>query len=70
MSREVLNLKQAAELVHIEANELRHVAQRGEIEAISRGDDWYFELGALNEWAQRNLISATARDPSASIRRW
>lgn len=62
MAREVLNLKQAAELVHIEMNELRHVAQRGEIEATNRGDDWYFEAGALNEWAQRNLLSATARN--------
>ena len=32
MSHEVFNLKQAAEHVHLDANELRHVAQRGEIE--------------------------------------
>ena len=62
MSREVLNLKQAAELVHLEMNELRHFAQRGEIEATERGGDWYFELRALNEWAQRNLLSETPRD--------
>lgn len=62
MSREVLNLKQAAEHVHLDANELRHVAQRGEIEAQKRGDDWFFEHRALDEWAQRNLLSSTPRE--------
>ena len=58
MSREVLNLKQAAEHVHLEENELKHFAQRGEIEATKRGDDWFFEHRALDEWAQRNLLAA------------
>ena len=58
MSREILTLKQAAEHVHLEENELRHVAQRGEIEATKRGDDWFFEHRALDEWAQRNLLAA------------
>ena len=58
MSREVLNLKQAAEHVHLEENELKHFAQRGEIEATKRGDDWLFEHRALDEWAQRNLLAA------------
>jgi len=57
MSREVLNLKQAAEHVHLEVNELRHCAQRGEIEATERGGDWYFEHRVLDEWAQRNLLA-------------
>ena len=61
MSRETLNLKQAAEHVHLDVNELRHVAQRGEIEAQKRGDDWIFEHRALDEWAQRNLLSSTPR---------
>ena len=51
MSREVLNLVQAATHIHLDANELRHAAQRGEVEATSRGDDWFFELRALDEWA-------------------
>ncbi len=62
MSREVLNLNQAAEHIHLEPNTLKHVAQRGEIEAMSRGDDWFFEHRALDEWAQRNLLAANARD--------
>lgn len=62
MPREVLNLKQAAEHVHLDANELKHVAQRGEIAATARGDDWYFEHTALDEWAQRNLLAATPKE--------
>ena len=61
MSREVLNLKQAAEHVHIEENELRHVAQRGEVEATKRGEEWYFEHRALDEWAQRELLAASEK---------
>jgi len=62
MGREVLNLKQAAEHVHLEMNELKHFAQRGEIEATERGGDWYFEHRALDEWAQRNLLAAGKRE--------
>jgi len=62
MSREVLTLKQAAECVHLEANVLKHHAQRGEVAASERGDEWFFERTALEEWAQRNLLAATQRD--------
>ncbi|MBQ8126196.1 MAG: PTS sugar transporter subunit IIA [Kiritimatiellae bacterium] len=58
MSHEVLNLQQAAAHVFVDANDLRHVAQRGEIAAQKRGDDWFFEHRALDEWAQRNLLAA------------
>ena len=40
MSHEVLNLKQAAEHVHLEMNELKHIAQRGELAAVERGGAW------------------------------
>lgn len=62
MNREILSLKQAAEHVHLGENELKHAAQRGEIEAMQRGDDWFFEHRTLDEWAQRNLLAAGARD--------
>lgn len=62
MSYEMLNLKQAAEHVHLAMNELKHFAQRGEIAATERGDDWYFEHAALDEWAQRNLLAATPKE--------
>jgi len=68
MAREVLNLKQAAEHVHLEENELKHVAQRGEIEATKRGDEFYFEHRALDEWAQRNLLAAGEKDLQAQHR--
>ena len=58
MSHEVLNLQQAAQHVFVDANDLKHVAQRGEIAAQKRGDDWFFEHRALDEWAQRNLLAA------------
>ena len=61
-ARQMLNLRQAAEHVHIEANELKHVAQRGEIAFDIHGGDYWFEHRALDEWAQRNLLASTARE--------
>lgn len=58
----MLNLRAAAEHIQVDANELKHVAQRGEIEAEKRGDEWWFEHRALDEWAQRDLLSASAKD--------
>jgi mannitol/fructose-specific phosphotransferase system IIA component (Ntr-type) len=58
---EKLDLRSAAEHVSIDANELRHVAQRGEIEAFRRGDEWFFDHAALDEWAQRRLLASNAR---------
>lgn len=59
---QMLNLKQAAEHVHMDANELRHVAQRGEIASNQHGGDYWFEHRTLDEWAQRNLLAASARE--------
>ena len=61
MNHEMLNLVKAAEHVHLEANALRHYAQRGEVAAVKRGDDWYFEHRALDEWAQRQLLASDRR---------
>lgn len=68
MSHEMMNLVQAAAHVHLDTNELRHVAQRGEIEAQKRGDDWFFAHRALDEWAQRNLLAASLRELKAQHR--
>ena len=62
MSHEMLSLERAAEHVHLEPNDLKHVAQRGEIGAQRRGDDWYFDHATLDEWAQRNLLAATPKE--------
>ena len=68
MNGRMLNLSQAAEHAHVEANELRHFAQRGEIEAVKHGDDWLFDHRTLDEWAQRNLLSASERNLAAQHR--
>ena len=62
MSRTTFNLRQAAEHVHLEMNELKHAAQRGEVEASEHGGDWWFEHRALDEWAQRHLLAASKRE--------
>lgn len=62
MSHEILNLSKAAEHIHLDVNELRHVAQRGEIEATKRGEDWLFSHRALDEWAQRNLLAVRPKE--------
>lgn len=56
MEHRMLNLAQAAAQAHVEPNELKHCAQRGEIAAQKRGDDWYFAAEDVLEWAQRNLL--------------
>ena len=68
MAYETFSLKQAAVHVHLEENELRHFAQRGEIAAVKRGEDWIFEHRALDEWAQRNLLAANVRNLPAQHR--
>ena len=62
MAREMLNLEEAAEHVHLGINDLKHFAQRGEVEAVAHGDSYLFSHRALDEWAQRQLLSASARD--------
>lgn len=61
MNHEFLPLAEAAAHVHVEANELKHVAQRGEIDAQIRSGEWYFEHAALDEWAQRHLLASNAK---------
>lgn len=62
MSVENMNLKQAAEHVHIDVNELRHAAQRGEIAAVERAGDWFFRHRDLDEWAQRDFLAVGKRE--------
>ena len=63
MNHTMFNLKQAAEHVHLETAVLKHAAQRGEIAAQERTDgDWYFDHVALDEWAQRQLLSAKKKE--------
>ena len=62
MSGGMLNLNQAAQHVHLSPAELKHAAQRGELEAQERaGGEWYFDHRALDEWAQRNLLASSEK---------
>ena len=62
MSHEMLSLDEAASHAHIEPNELRHVAQRGEIDSVNHGDSWFFSHRAVDEWAQRRLLSLNVKN--------
>ncbi len=61
MDYRLMDLKSAAAHLHIPENELRHFAQRGEVASVKRGDDFMFEHRALDEWAQRRVMSIPDR---------
>ena len=56
MAFEFMPLKKAAAHARIDERELRHVAQRGEIQHLKRGDDFFFERRVLDEWSQRRIL--------------
>ena len=58
MRESLLTLRQAAESVQIAESELRHAAQRGEIDAVERGGEWRIDAASLHDWAQRRLIAS------------
>ncbi len=60
-----MDLAAAAAHVHVDANELKHAAQRGEIESVKRGEAWFFEHRVLDEWAQRNLLASSKKEIGA-----
>ena len=68
MHHKMLNLAQAAAQAHVEPNELKHCAQRGEIAAQKRGDDFFFSAADVLEWAQRNLLCESRNALAASHR--
>ena len=45
----------------MDANELKHFAQRGEVPAQKRGDEFIFEHRLLDEWAQRRIVDLPAK---------
>lgn len=68
MRGEFMDLAQAAAHVHVDMNELKHVAQRGEIDAVLRAGEWYFDHADLDEWAQRHLLSSGRKNIAAQHR--
>ncbi len=57
MGYQLMDQKSAAAHLHMSENELRHFAQRGEVESVKRGDMYFFEHRTLDEWAQRRMIA-------------
>ena len=57
MGSHFMDLRAAAAQLHMDVLELKHFAQRGEVPARQRGDDFLFEHRLLDEWAQRRLVS-------------
>lgn len=51
-----LDLKSAATRLHMDELELKHFAQREEVPAQKRGNDFFFDRRLLDEWAQRRMI--------------
>jgi len=51
-----LDLKSAATRLHMDELKLKHFAQREEVPAQKRGDDFFFDRRLLDEWAQRRMI--------------
>jgi len=57
-----MDLKSAALHLHMSENELRHCAQRGEVPSQKRGESFFFEHRALDEWAQRHMMSIPRKE--------
>ena len=64
MGSHFMDLRAAAALLHMDPRELKHFAQRGEVPAKPRGDDFLFERRLLDEWAQRRLVSLSRKQLS------
>ncbi len=61
MSYRSITLSAAARELNMDLNELRHYAQRGELPARVQGGEFVFEQRALDEWAQRRLMTLTEK---------
>lgn len=57
MEYRMLDLEHAAAHLHMDARELLHCAQRGEIESVRRGEEYLFEHRLLDEWGQRRILA-------------
>ena len=58
MKGDFMPLSAAADHIQLDVNEIRHLAQRGEIESSERGGELYVDHESLDGWAQLNIISA------------
>ena len=58
----LMDQKSAAAHLHMRETELRHYAQRGEVESVKRGDKYFFDHKTLDEWAQRHVLQISSRE--------
>ncbi len=68
MGYQLMDQKSAAAHLHMKETELRHFAQRGEVQSVKRGDMYFFEHRALDEWAQRRMMAMTSKDLTSEHR--
>ncbi len=68
MAFQLMDQKSAAAHLHMKETELKHFAQRGEVPSVKRGDMFFFEHRALDEWAQRRLMSISKKELTAEHR--
>lgn len=50
MAKEVLNLKEAAQLLQVAEQDLREAVERGEVPGRILGGEWRFSRYALHDW--------------------
>lgn len=62
MSYQLMDQKSAAAHLHMRETELHHAAQRGEVPCVQRGEAFFFEHRALDEWAQRHLMEINDKE--------
>jgi len=68
MAFELMDQKSAAAHLHMKETELKHFAQRGEVPSVKRGDAFFFEHRALDEWAQRRLLAISDKELNSEHR--
>jgi len=65
MPHETLTLSQAARHVCIPEKQIFHLALQNEIPCLKRGEQFFFEHRALDEWAQRRIMRLSPQNLEA-----
>ena len=65
---QLMDLKSAAAHLHMKETDLRHAAQRGEVQSVPRGDSFLFDRRTLDEWGQRRMLEISRKQLAAEHR--
>jgi len=65
MPHEILTLRQAADMLQLDANILRVLARHGKVAATKVGRQWRFDGGLLREWVRERSLNSLAATASA-----